>query len=226
TTISPYLFIWQSSLEGERARGLPSVALNSPARIAVEEADRIRVDTCFGMAVAGLIAFAVIMTAAATLHSAGITQLQTTAEAAEALRPALGPFAHLAFSIGILATGLLAVPMLIGSAAYAFAESRNRPAGLGCVLGDAPAFYGCILFTALAGITLNFAGIDPIKALIWSADANGLVAVPVLALMMRIGTNPAVMGRFALRGPLAILGWLTTLCMGAGAVGLLLTQWW
>jgi Mn2+/Fe2+ NRAMP family transporter len=219
TTISPYLFIWQSSLEGERARGQPHLHGRSAAMIDAE-VSRIRVDTYIGMAVANLVAYAVIVTAAVTLHASGMHEINTAAQAAEALRPSLGPFAYAVFSFGILATGLLAVPMLAGSAAYAFGEGRHWPVGLARKTRDASAFYGCIVMAMLAGVGMNFAGIDPVRALIWSAVINGVLSAPVLVLMMLVAVRTDVMGSLTLRWPLIVLGWLTTLVMAAAAVGL------
>jgi Mn2+/Fe2+ NRAMP family transporter len=219
TTISPYLFIWQSSLEGERARGQPHLHGRSATMIDAE-VSRIRVDTYIGMAVANLVAYAVIVTAAVTLHASGMHEINTAAQAAEALRPSLGPLAYAVFSFGILATGLLAVPMLAGSAAYALGEGRHWPVGLARKTRDASAFYGCIVMAMVAGIAMNFAGIDPMRALIGSAVINGMLSAPVLVLMMLVAVRTEIMGSLALRWPLIVLGWLTTLVMAAAAVGL------
>jgi len=224
TSISPYLFVWQSSLEGERARGLPKLRRHSATgMLASKEVNRIRVDTYIGMAVATLVAYAVIVTVASTLHASGMREISTSAEAAEALRPATGPFAYVVFSLGIIGTGLLAVPMLAGSAAYAIAEGRRWPVGLARAPREAKAFYGCILAATLAGVAMNFAHIDPIRALLWSAVINGLLAVPVLALIMRIAVEPAIMGRLALGPRLKLAGWAATAIMAVTALGLLLT---
>jgi NRAMP (natural resistance-associated macrophage protein)-like metal ion transporter len=222
TTISPYLFVWQSALEADRVRAL-ALGRQPPA---AGEVRRIRIDTYAGMAVAALVAYAVIVTAAATLHPAGIVDIQTAAQAAEALRPATGALAHLVFSVGIIGTGLLAVPMLAGSAAYALAESRGWPVGLARAPGEARAFYGFILAATLVGTALNFAGISPIRALLWSAVINGVLAVPVLVAMMLVAIKPAVMGGLALSWRLAALGWLTTGVMAATAFALLATLAW
>jgi NRAMP (natural resistance-associated macrophage protein)-like metal ion transporter len=224
TTISPYLFVWQSSLEAERARGLPKLRRFSPLiRLAGDEIMRIRVDTFVGMAVAALIAYAVIVTSAATLHSGGMVELKTAADAAEALRPATGAFADYLFALGILGTGLLAVPMLAGSAAYALAEARKHPVGIGRTPNEARVFYGAILVATLAGVVFNFARIDPMKALLGSAVINGLISVPILVLMMLIAREPRIMGRLALPRRLIVLGWLTTAIMLATAIGLVAT---
>jgi len=219
TTISPYLFVWQSSLEGDRMRSLPRAA-RAPDP---DDARRIRIDTHAGMAVAGLVAYAVIVTAASTLHAAGVANIQTSAEAATALRPAAGALADAVFSLGIVSTGLLAVPMLAGSAAYAFAEGRGAPAGLARAPAEAPAFHGFILAAMALGTALNFIGVDPIRALLWSAVINGLLAVPVLVLIILLAVRTDIMGGLALSRRLAALGWLTTCVMAVAAVALLAT---
>lgn len=222
TTISPYLFIWQASLEAERARGRPKLRRFSPlASLAGAEILRIRIDTFAGMAVAALIAYAVIVTAAATLHGRGMLDIHTAAEAAEALRPVAGDFAESLFALGILSTGLLAVPMLAGSAASALAEARKHPVGLGRTPNEARVFYGAIAIATLAGVAINFARIDSMRALLGSAVINGLVAVPLLVMMMLIAGKPAIMGRLALPRRLAALGWITTAIMAATAAALL-----
>lgn len=224
TTISPYLFVWQSSLEAERARGLPPLDRHaSGASLAAHEIKRIRVDTGIGMAAANVVALAVVTTAAGTLHAAGITDVNTAAEAAAALRPVAGPLAFLLFSFGILGTGLLAVPMLAGSAAYALAEERRWPAGLALPPRRARGFYGCAVLAMLAGVALNALGLDPVRALIWSAMANGLVSVPVLAMMLLLAAKPDVMGRLVLSPLLALSGWIATAVMAAASFGLLAT---
>jgi NRAMP (natural resistance-associated macrophage protein)-like metal ion transporter len=226
TTISPYLFIWQSSLEAERARGLPKLRRFSPLiRLAGDEINRIRIDTFVGMAVAALIAYAVIITSAATLHQQGMVEVRTAAEAAEALRPATGALAEYLFALGILGTGLLAVPMLAGSAAYAVAEARKFPTGLGRLPHQAPVFYGAILAATLAGVAMNFTRINPMQALLGSAVINGLVSVPLLVLMMLVAREPAIMGRLALPRRLLVLGWLSTAIMLVTAIGLVASPW-
>lgn len=221
TTISPYLFIWQSSLEGERAK--THLHGRSATMIADDEISRIRIDTWIGMAVANLVAYAVIVTAAVTLHASGVQRIDTTAQAAEALRPAVGPLAYAVFSLGIIATGLLAVPMLAGSAAYAIGEGRHWPVGLARRTRDAEAFYGCIVAAVLAGIAFNFADIDPVRALIWSAIINGVLSAPVLMLMMLVAVQRPIMRELTLRWPLIVLGWATALVMAAAAVGLVVS---
>jgi Mn2+/Fe2+ NRAMP family transporter len=224
TTISPYLFIWQASLEAERARGLPKLRQFGPnAALAGAEVNRIRIDTFIGMAVAVLIGYAVIVTTAATLHGAGAAGLLTAADVVEALRPATGPFAPFLFALGILGTGLLAVPMLAGSAAYALAEARGWPVGIARSPREARAFYGFILIATLAGIAMNFARIDPMLALLVSAVINGAMAAPVLIMMMLIARKPAIMGKLVLPRRIEALGWITTAIMVATLIGLVMT---
>ncbi len=224
TTISPYLFIWQASLEAERARGLPKLRRYGPNRLlAGREVNRIRIDTFVGMAVATLIGYAVILTTAATLHGTGLSGLLTPSDVVEALKPATGPLAHLLFTLGIIGTGLLAVPMLAGSAAYALAEARGWPVGIARSPREARAFYGFILVAAFAGVAMNFARIDPIQALLVSAVINGVMSVPVLVMMMLIARKSAIMGQLVLPPQIRILGWITTGIMAATVAGLAVT---
>ncbi len=216
TTITPYCFFWQSSQEAEdervdpRARPLLEAPEQAPAEIA-----RMRFDTYTGMGYSNLISLFIIVTTAATLHVHGITDIQTSAQAAEALRPLAGPFTFFIFSAGIIGIGLLAVPVLAGSCAYALGEALDWTTGLGRAPLDAKAFYGAITVATLIGIGINFTAIDPIKALFWSAVLNGVVAVPLMVMMMLMAVQPRVMGRFTLPGPLRALGWL---CTGTMAV--------
>lgn len=219
TTISPYLFVWQSALEADRVHIVPG-ARDERLR---DAARRIRLETCAGMAVAALVAYAVVVTAAVTLHPAGVTDIQTAAQAAAALRPATGRLAQAVFAAGIIGSGLLAVPMLAGSAAVAVAEARGLPVGLARTPGEAPAFYAFIVVAAVIGIAFNFAGINPIRALIWSAVINGLLAVPVLLLVMLLARRRTVMGDLVLPPALAAIGWLTTGVLAAIAVALAVT---
>ena len=219
TTISPYLFVWQSALEADRIHSVPGARAERLA----DAARRIRVETWAGMTVAALVAYAVIVTAAVTLHPAGVTDIQTAAQAAAALKPATGILAEAVFAAGIIGSGVLAVPMLAGSAAVAFAEACGLPVGLARPLREAPAFYGAIVAACLVGIALNFVGINPIRALIWSAVINGLLSVPVLLLVMLLAGKRAIMGDLALPPALAALGWLTAAVMAVIDVALLAT---
>ncbi len=207
TTISPYLFFWQASEEAEdltvhpRRADLVDAPAQGPAALR-----RIELDTLIGMGFSNLVALAIIVTTAATLHLHGVTDIQTSAQAAEALRPFAGDFAATVFTIGIIGTGLLAVPVLGGSAAYAIGEARQWPTGLARRPKEAQAFYATLVIATLIGMILNFVSIDPIKALFWSAVINGVVAVPVMVVMMLLSRREDIMGRFAVRGLLLWLG--------------------
>ncbi len=223
TTISPYMFFWQASgeAEDERVADDASPLLDAPQQARTEIA-RIEADTYLGMAYSNLIGLCIIVTTAATLNRAGVTDIATSAQAAEALRPLAGPFAAALFAAGIIGTGLLAVPVLAGSAAYAFGEALEWPVGLGRLPHDAKAFYATIALATLLGILINFVSIDPIKALFWTAVLNGVVAVPLMVVMMVMTTDPRVMGRFTLPRPLWAVGWLATIVMAAAV----LTMFW
>jgi Mn2+/Fe2+ NRAMP family transporter len=221
TTISPYLFFWQASQEAEDERVDPDKKplIRSP-RDAPGEFQRIRADTIIGMAFSNLIALAIITTAAATLHASGQTDLQTSAEAAAALKPIAGAFAEAIFALGIVGTGLLAIPVLAGSAAYAVGEGRRWPVGLARKPKKAIAFYSVLALSGVLGIALNFAPINPISALYWSAVINGVLAVPVMVLLMLIARRHDVMHKFVVRGSLHWLGWLSTAVMAVSVVAM------
>jgi NRAMP (natural resistance-associated macrophage protein)-like metal ion transporter len=214
TTISPYLFFWQASQEAEEQRidvtKRPLIEKHYGAR---REFARIRADTIVGMAFSNLIALSIIFTAAATLHAAGKTDIQTSAQAAEALRPIAGAFAEWIFALGIVGTGLLAIPVLAGATAYAVGEGRQWPVGLAHKPKEAIAFYSVLALSGAIGIALNFTPINPISALYWSAVINGVLAVPVMVLLMLMARHKNVMGRFVIGGPLYGLGWLATAAM-------------
>ncbi|MCP3459666.1 Nramp family divalent metal transporter [Bradyrhizobium sp. CCGUVB23] len=221
TTISPYLFIWQSSQEAEEQRIDPKKKpLKEDARTKDRELWRIRIDTMVGMAFSNIIAIAIIMTTAATLHQRGITDVQSSAQAAAALKPIAGPFAELIFALGIIGTGLLAVPVLAGSTAYAIGEGRKWPVGLARKPKRAVAFYSVLAFSVGLGVALNFTAIDPIKALYWSAVINGVLAAPVMAMLMLLVRKPEVMGDLLVRGWLYWLGWASTVAMALCIVGM------
>jgi Mn2+/Fe2+ NRAMP family transporter len=172
------------------------------------------------MGFSNLIALAIIISAAATLHAAGVTDIATSAQAAEALRPLAGDFAFLLFSLGIIGTGLLAVPVLAGSAAYAMAETFEWKSGLDLKLIEAREFYGIIALATLGGVALDFTPIDPIKGLFWSAVINGVIAVPIMVVMMLLADDPEVMGPFTVTRRLKALGWLATWTMAAAVVAM------
>ena len=226
TTISPYLFFWQASQEVEemRAGNRVSLLMSTPedARLHLR---RIKLDTYVGMGFSNLIAFFIILSAAVTLHVAGITRIQTSAQAAQALRPIAGDFSFLLFSLGIIGTGMLAVPVLAGATAYAVADSFGWRQGLDRKLFGATEFYAIIAFATLGGLLLDFTPIDPIKALFWSAVINGVIAVPIMIVMMLIATRAEVMGQFVIKRRLKFLGWLATAAMALVVVTMLATAW-
>ncbi len=177
------------------------------------------------MGISNLIALAILVTTAATLHAHGVTDIQSSAQAAEALRPFAGAAATALFTLGIIGTGLLSVPVLAGSAAYAIGEARQWPTGLGRQPKEAQAFYATLVVATLVGMVINFAPIDPIRALFWSAVINGVVAVPVMAVMMLLAGRADIMGAFAVRGWLRGLGWVATAVMAAVVVAMLADSW-
>jgi NRAMP (natural resistance-associated macrophage protein)-like metal ion transporter len=221
TTISPYLFFWQASEEAEEQRidrtKRPLIEKHYGAR---REFSRIRADTITGMAFSNLIALSIIITAAATLHASGQTDIQSSAQAAEALRPIAGPFAEYIFALGIVGTGLLAIPILAGATAYAVSESRQWPVGLARKPKEAAAFYAVLALSGAIGIALNFTPINPISALYWSAVINGVLAVPVMVLLMLMARHRNVMGSFVIGGLLYWLGWLSTAAMAVSVVAM------
>jgi NRAMP (natural resistance-associated macrophage protein)-like metal ion transporter len=224
TTISPYLFFWQASQEVEEQRATPG---HEPLREAPDQAahhlDRIKLDTWIGMLFSNGIALCIMLTTAATLHVQGVTSIETAEQAARALRPIAGDFAFMLFAAGIVGTGLLAVPVLAGSAAYAVAESRRWPIGLGLTLLEARGFYAILAAATLIGVAVDFTDIDPIKALIWAAVVNGVIAVPIMAVMMLLAVKPDVMGPFVVSRRLLVLGWFSTAVMAAAVVAMLAT---
>ncbi|ERF83685.1 divalent metal cation transporter [Bradyrhizobium viridifuturi] len=221
TTISPYLFFWQASQEAEEQRVDPDKhPLIKRHYGAQREFSRIRADTITGMAFSNLIALSIIVTAAATLHVAGKTDIQTSAQAAEALRPIAGPFAEVIFALGIVGTGLLAIPVLAGATAYAVSEGRRWPVGLARKPKEAIAFYSVLALSGGIGIALNFTPIDPISALYWSAVVNGVLAVPVMVLLMVMARRREVMGGFVIGGWLYWLGWLSTAAMALSVIAM------
>jgi NRAMP (natural resistance-associated macrophage protein)-like metal ion transporter len=220
TTISPYLFFWQSSEEVEEEEKLAEPPLIQDPADAPAELLRIQWDTALGMAASNVVAFFIILTTAVTLHTHGITNIETSEQAAMALRPVAGDFAFLLFSLGIVGTGLLAVPVLAGSAAYAVCELGGWRSGLECKPSDARVFYGVIAAGVLLGLAVDYSGLDPIKALFWSAVINGVVAVPVIAAMMLVAGRRDRMGPFTATRFQRAFGWGAVLLMAAAAVAM------
>ncbi len=224
TTISPYLFFWQASEEVEEQKLDPA---ESPLLLAPEQAPEqlgnMETDTWVGMAFSNVVAFFIILTAAVVLNAHGIKDIQTSSQAAEALRPVAGRFAFLLFSLGIIGTGLLAVPVLAGASAYAVGEARKWPVGLEKKPKSAKGFYAVIAVSTLVGVGLNAAHLDPVKALFWSAVTNGVVAAPLMVMIMLLACRKKVMGQFTLAPRLKVLGWSATAVMAAATVGMFAT---
>jgi Mn2+/Fe2+ NRAMP family transporter len=225
TTISPYLFFWQAS---EEVEDLKENATQAPLVDAPEQAPaaarRIRLDTMVGMGFSNLIALAIMVATAATLHMAGVTDIESSSQAAEALKPVAGAFAQTLFALGIVGTGLLAVPVLAGSSAYAIGEAMGWPTGLSWLPRRAPAFYGALVVATLVGAALNFTAVNPIAALFWSAVINGVVAVPVMVIMMLMATSTKIMGTLTIGPVLTTLGWVATGVMALSVLGMIATS--
>jgi NRAMP (natural resistance-associated macrophage protein)-like metal ion transporter len=219
TTISPYLFFWQAGQEVEELRRRHVKALCITPRDAGPELSRIRTDTIVGMGISNLIALCIIFATAATLNVNGVTDIQTSSQAAEALRPVAGVFTFALVAAGIIATGMLAVPVLAGSAAYGVSEVFGWTEGLDHRPKEAKAFYATIAVATLGGVALNFTPIDPVKALYWSAVVNGVLAAPLMAVMMVIAMNRRIMGRLILPRPMLVVGWLATIVMALATIG-------
>jgi NRAMP (natural resistance-associated macrophage protein)-like metal ion transporter len=218
TTISPYLFFWQAGQEIEEQHRHHAKPLCITPRAAGPELARIRTDTLTGMAFSSIVSLAIVFATAATLHANGVTDIATSAQAAEALRPIAGQFAFAMFALGIIGTGLLAVPVLAGSAAYAVTEMAGGTGSLDAKPLAARLFYATIAVTTLAGASLHFVGVDPARALYWAAVVNGVLAAPLMVMMMLIVRNPRAMGRLTLSLKATILGWCATLVMGAATI--------
>jgi Mn2+/Fe2+ NRAMP family transporter len=224
TTISPYLFFWQASQEAEdvQADKRRKPLVRAPWQ-SINAFARIRTDTLVGMAFSNIIALSIIVTTAATLNKAGLTEIETSAQAAQALKPIAGEFAFVVFALGIVGTGLLAIPVLAGSAAYAIGEAWKWPIGLSRDPEDAVAFYSTLAAAGVLGTTLTLSPINPIKALYWTAVINGVVAVPVMTVMMLMTGERRVMGKFVISGWLRWLGWTSTAAMAACVIGMIAT---
>jgi len=223
TTISPYLFFWQASEEVEEMhRSQEKGPLLVDPDSATPELKRIRWDTWSGMFYSDLTAYFIILATAVTLHEAGITNIETAAQAASALRPLAGNSAFLLFAMGILGVGLIGVPVLAGSAGYAFSEAVGWKWGLERKVRDARGFYAVIIISVLAALGIQYSPISPMKALLWSAVINGVVAVPLMAVIIILASKRSVMGEYTASRPVVILGWSATAIMGAAALGMLI----
>ena len=218
TTISPYLFFWQASQEIEEQKRHKAKPLCITPKDAGPELKRIRVDTLTGMAFSSIVSLAIVFATAATLHANGVLDIGTSAQAAEALRPIAGNFAFALFSLGIIGTGLLAVPVLAGSAAYAVTEMFGIASSLDAKPTKARLFYGTIAVTTMLGVSLQYVGIDPARALYWAAVVNGVLAAPLMVMMMLIVRNPRAMGRLTLGPRATITGWFATLVMAGATI--------
>jgi Mn2+/Fe2+ NRAMP family transporter len=218
TTISPYLFFWQAGQEIEEQRRHKVKPLCITPKEAGPELKRIRIDTLTGMAFSSIVSLAIVFATAATLHANGIRDIETSAQAAEALRPIAGNFAFALFALGIIGTGLLAVPVLAGSAAYAVTEMFGMAGSLDAKPTKARLFYGTIAVTTLLGVSLQYVGIDPARALYWAAVVNGVLAAPLMVMMMLIVRNPRAMGRLTLGRRATITGWIATGVMAVATI--------
>jgi NRAMP (natural resistance-associated macrophage protein)-like metal ion transporter len=218
TTISPYLFFWQAGQEIEEQKRHKVKPLCITPKEAGPELKRIRIDTLTGMAFSSIVSLAIVFATAATLHANGIRDIETSAQAAEALRPIAGNFAFALFALGIIGTGLLAVPVLAGSAAYAVTEMFGMAGSLDAKPSKARLFYGTIAVTTLLGVSLQYVGIDPARALYWAAVVNGVLAAPLMAMMMLIVRNPRAMGRLTLGRRATITGWIATGVMAVATI--------
>jgi NRAMP (natural resistance-associated macrophage protein)-like metal ion transporter len=224
TTISPYLFFWQAAQEVEDTKAKPrrEPLLEKPQQ-APAALERIQLDTLVGMGLSNLVALAIMATAAATLNSAGIQDIGSAAQAAEALKPIAGSFAFVLFALGIIGTGLLAVPVLAGSAAYAVGEARGWPVGLARGPLQAKAFYTAIATATMIGALSNMLSFRPMTVLVWAALVNGVVAVPVMVSLMMMASDRRIMGEFRISGSLAVTGWIATALMGFAVLAFILT---
>ena len=225
TTISPYLFFWQASEEVEdmhtKKAALP---LLNNKRVAGKELRRIGWDTWSGMFYSNITAYFIILATAVTLHVSGITDINSAAQAASALRPLAGNFAFLLFALGILGVGLIGVPVLAGSGAYALSEVLNWNTGLERKVSDAQGFYSIIVVSVFLGLAIQYTPISPMKALFWSAVINGVIAVPLMIVVILLVSKKSVMGKFTASRPIVILGWVAVAVMGFAAIGMLIPK--
>ncbi len=219
TTISPYLFFWQTSQEIEQqiVQGKTSIASRKGSDAA--EIHHMRVDVWSGMILSNVVMFFILAACGAVLYKNGITNIATAAQAAEALRPFAGGATYYLFALGIIGTGMLAIPVLAGSSSYAIAETLGWRGGLNSKLRQARAFYGVIIISMLVGLGMNFVGIDPIKALIYSAVGNGIVAPLVLLPIVLISSNRKIMGEWVNRPIVTVFGWVVIIIMTVAGIG-------
>lgn len=226
TTISPYLFFWQTSQEVEEEISKGKITLAMRQGTDEKHVKRMRLDVISGMFISNLVMYFIIAATAATLFKGGITNIQTSAQAAEALRPIAGNQAYLLFTLGIIGTGMLAVPILAGASAYAISEALQWKQGLNKKLNDAYSFYGIIIFSMMIGLILNLIGIDPIPMLIYSAVANGLVAPVILFFILRISSNKKIMGEWKNNRVVNLIGLITILLMAGAGIATILSMFW
>ena len=227
TTISPYLFFWQASQEVEEMnQGRIQQPLKNASRSGQLEMKRIFLDTAVGMVLSNVVAFFIILTTAAVLNSHGITEIHSAADAANALKPLAGELTFVLFALGIIGTGMLAIPVLAGSAAYCVADAMGWRGSLEAKAAEATGFYSIVAAATIIGFALTFTPFDPMKMLVWSAVLNGIVAVPVMAAMMLIVTNQKIMHIFAASKPLKIAGWLATAIMLLAVLALGAASFW
>ena len=225
TTISPYLFFWQASQEVEDSHRRPNVReLRKHPEYVAEHLSRIKQDTFVGMTFSNLIALCIVIATAVTLNEQGVTAIQTSAQAAEALRPVAGEFAFAVFAMGIVGTGLLAVPVLAGSAAYAVSELFGWRAGLSHGFRQARGFYLIIIAATGIGTVMSAFEIDPIRALVWSAIVNGVISVPIMVVLMLIGQSNKLMGNYTISFRHRFFGWAATLVMAVAVAFMLATS--
>jgi Mn2+/Fe2+ NRAMP family transporter len=222
TTISPYLFFWQASEEVEDMQARHGAALKADQLAATGELRRIKWDTWSGMFYSDITAYFIILATAVTLNVSGITDINTAAQAAKALRPLAGEFAYLLFALGILGVGLIGVPVLAGSGAYALAEAMGWKEGLERKTKDARGFYGVIAVSVLVALVIQYSPIDPMKALFWSAVINGVVAVPLMVVIILLASKKSVMGEYTASRSLRVLGWIGTGVMALAALAMLI----
>jgi len=222
TTISPYLFFWQASEEVEDMKIRHGKPLTRDQLAAGKELRRIKWDTWSGMFFSDLTSYFIVLTTGVTLYVAGVRDINTAAQAARALQPLAGEFAYLLFALGILGVGLIGVPVLAGSAAYGLSEAMGWKEGLELKATDARGFYGVIAVSVLAALVIQFTPVDPMKALFWSAVINGVVAVPLLVVIVHLASKRSLMGKFVPSRPIIVLGWIGVAVMGLAALGMLI----